>query len=62
MALESEDLEAIKGIIEQAVRPLKKEIFEIKKDLVSVKEDVTLLAIIGQLEEIKKDKLLRNLL
>jgi len=54
MALTTEDLAAIEQLITKALAPIKADLNEMKKDL-------SLLATINQLEEIKKDGRLRSL-
>lgn len=61
MALSSDDLLAIKKAVQEVVKPIEEDIKEMKTAISKMQADLQLLATLNQLEEIKKDKRLRQL-
>lgn len=61
MALSNDDLLAIKKAVQEVVKPIEEDIKEMKTTISKMQADLQLLATLNQLEEIKKDKRLRQL-
>ncbi len=61
MALTTEDLQAIKQIVDESLIPIKSELTEVKADIKSMKADLALLSKINQLDEIRKNGRLMSL-